>query len=127
MDRDRTNSPRLERLKEMLADDVLAMSREQLRHFANEERIVIDEVCSQILAEVQSAERIVDRTGKPRVAEIDAAKARAILRRVAARAGGSSAPLSMAASLEGTLADDQVTDLLATLRQQNAISDEDLE
>jgi hypothetical protein len=70
------------------------------------------------------AERVA---GRPRALSIDASRARAILRRVAAATSAEGVPLPQAAQLDQVKGDAEALEMVATLKDLGVIGDKDLE
>lgn len=128
------------RLKQSLVDDLMSLSDAQILKQAGDDGINADETRSRVLSAFQSAQQVVGARRlkdarqqlsasskvKPTVLTIDAAKARDILKRVAARPRSNGPPLLMAARLEGATEDSEVLEIVSALNEMGLLSDDEL-
>jgi hypothetical protein len=108
----------LQRMKQSLVDDLVGQSDEQILAQAAEDGINPDEARSRLLVLFQKAKQLVEGgtkslrasigAKKSTVPNIDAARARAILKRVAGSSPPDSAPLLNAARLDHVREHDEV-------------------
>ncbi len=126
------------RVKELLVDEVMKQSDEQILADAAQDDINPDEVRSRVLAAFGRAREAVfipqaaaqgtvesHATKKPTVLDIDAARARAILKRVASRTHSSGIPLPVAAQLD-QLRGDEAIRIVSELKDKGVLSDDEL-
>jgi hypothetical protein len=127
-------------IQQMLVDELLAQSEEEVLDSANRDGLDPNASRSRVLEAYRQAKCKVDAampqesgyaavrppTKRPTVLTIDAARARAILRRVANRPLGSSIPLANAAQLDQVSGDEEAVRAVAVLWDLGIVSDDEL-
>lgn len=126
------------RVKELLVDEVMRQSDDQILADAARDGINPDEVRSRVLDAFGRARQAVNiaqaaergevgqqATKRPTVLDIDAARARAILKRVASRTRSSEIPLPIAAQLD-QLKGDEAIRIVSELKDKGVVSDDEL-
>jgi hypothetical protein len=126
-------------VKELLVEELLRQADAVLLAHADEDGVESDTARSRVLEAYRVAAQLVDgqerggaaqgalhaRAKRPKVLSIDAAKARAILKRVAARPLPGSAPFANAAHFN-PVAGEEAVRTVTELRDLGVISDDDL-
>lgn len=127
------------RVKQSLVDDVMGQSDEEILAEAAQDGIEPDEVRSRVLDAFYKAKQTVVvaqtrkanepsgpvATKKPTVLNIDAARARAILKRVASRTHSNTVPLPIAARLDQAKGDEAIR-IVSELQDMGVLSDDEL-
>jgi hypothetical protein len=114
------------RLKDSLVQDMLAQSDEEVLGQAMADGVNPSEARGRVLEALRGAKVRLNSGDKPKL-EIDAARARSILRRVAQRKPlDAPMPLLHAAELEGKKDDTEVVEVVAELRKLGVVSDDEL-
>jgi len=113
-----------EALKDSLAQILLAQSDEQILADAAADGINPDEARSRVLNAFHQAKKKVSGE-KPAVLDIDAARARDILKKVASRSRSKAIPLPLAAQLGRVKGEDAIR-LVSELKDLGIVSDEEL-
>jgi hypothetical protein len=119
------------RVKEALVDALMAQPDEQILAHAAQDGINPDEVRSRVLDAFRKASHTVNRPvgpeakKKPTVLNIDAAQARAILKRVASRTRSPAVPLPIAAQLDQVKGDEAIR-IVTELKDMGILSDDEL-
>jgi hypothetical protein len=126
----------LERVKETLVEGWLAMTDQDLVDQVRQDGFEPEEARSRVLQAYQRAKQIVasdqskaaaaGRPKKPRILNIDAAKARAILKDVACRSASNSLSWRTAAQLELARSDDEAIRAVGELKDLGIVSDDEL-
>lgn len=126
------------RIKQSLVEDILGQSDEQILAEAREDGIHPDEVRSRVLDAFRKAKHTAeaaptgnagtppapDTQKRPSVLNIDAARARTILKRVASRTR-SNTPLPLAASFDQAKGEEAIR-IVSELRDLGLLSDDEL-
>lgn len=128
------------RVKEALVETLIGQSNTEVIEDATRDGIRPDEARLRVLDAFEKArqgvattplsgrERWAERgSGRTRALSIDASRARAILRRVAAATSAAGVPLPQAAQLGQVKGDAEALEMVATLKDMGVISDKDLE
>jgi hypothetical protein len=130
------------RVKESLVETLIGQSNTEVLEDAARDGMRPDEAQSRVLDALEKARQSVATTppnrnaqehpaerggGRPRALSIDASRARAILRRVAAAPSAAGVPLAQAAQLGQVKGDAEALEMVATLKDMGVISDKDLE
>jgi hypothetical protein len=125
------------RVKESVVSEVMGQSDEQILADAAQDGINPDEMRSRVLDAFRKAKQTVsvsqavkraqeqEAAKKPTVLDIDAARARAILKRVASRTRSGVVPLPIAAQLDQIKGDEAIR-IVSELKDMGVLLDDEL-